>query len=166
MAAILDLQYARGLLLCAAAGATDVIDGYLARRFDSRSRAGAYLDPLADKFLLVAVYVALFETGAAPRWMALLVLGRDALILLMAAFALAFTSIRDFPPSRWGKISTTVQVCSALVFMAARAWPGSSLEWLLPPAIWLTAATTAWSGVDYAVSGRRRLGRHAPTAHV
>jgi cardiolipin synthase (CMP-forming) len=155
--AIMRERYALALLLCAIAGVTDGFDGYLARRFQWRSRVGAYLDPLADKSLLVLVYLALGIAGAAPRWLVILVLGRDALILLMACAALAFTRIRDFPPSWWGKVSTTVQICSAVDFMAAKAWPAGLFEALVPLGVWLTAAGTLWSGVHYFWIAVRRL---------
>jgi cardiolipin synthase len=155
--AIMQGRFARALVLCAVAGVTDGLDGYLARRFDLDTRLGAFLDPLADKGLLVVVYLALGIADAVPRWLVVLVLGRDVMILLMAGLALLFTRIRDFPPSWWGKVSTTVQICSAVNFMAAKAWPGAMFDTLIPLGIGLTAAATAWSGVHYLWLGVQRL---------
>ncbi len=112
---ILHGQWTRALILLFAAGFTDVIDGFLARRFGQPTRVGAYFDPIADKILLVAIYIALGAAQAIPRWMVALVFGRDLLILGMAAYGLLFTSVRKFPPSVWGKISTFFQIAAALV---------------------------------------------------
>ena len=112
---ILHGQWTRALILFFAAGLTDVIDGFLARRFGQPTRVGAYFDPIADKILLVAIYIALGAAQAIPRWMVALVFGRDFLILGMAAYGLLFTSVRKFPPSVWGKISTFFQIAAALV---------------------------------------------------
>jgi len=154
---ILNHQSWMALLLCAAAGATDALDGWLARRWQAQSRFGAYLDPISDKILLVTVYLTLGAIHAAPRWLVGLILGRDILILAMAGVALAFTTLRDFPPSIWGKISTHLQIYAALIFLSAHAWPDSFVPRLVPVAIAGAAAGTAWSGVHYLATGIRRL---------
>jgi phosphatidylglycerophosphate synthase len=66
-----------------------VIDGFLARRFQISTRAGAYFDPIADKILLSVIYVSLGLAGAMPWWMVAVVFGRDVLILAMAGLRLA-----------------------------------------------------------------------------
>src|SRR5688572_6357044 len=96
----------QALLLCVIAGATDGIDGLIARRYGWVTRSGAYLDPIADKLLLTSVYVAFGIAGAVPVWLVGVVVGRDALILGMVGLGFLFTRVRDFPPSIWGKIST------------------------------------------------------------
>lgn len=154
---ILNHQSSTALLLCAAAGLTDALDGWLARRWQAQSRFGAYLDPISDKILLVTVYLTLGAIHAAPRWLVALILGRDILILAMAGVALAFTTLRDFPPSIWGKISTHLQIYAALIFLSAHAWPDSGVSGLVPVAIAGAASGTAWSGAHYLVTGIRRL---------
>ena len=118
---ILRGHYSRAIILLFAAGFTDVIDGYLARRLKASTPAGAYFDPIADKILLSVVYVSLGLAAAMPWWMVAVVFGRDILILAMAAYGLWFTSLRKFPPSVWGKISTFFQIAAALVVMGDRA---------------------------------------------
>ncbi|HTB18076.1 MAG TPA: CDP-alcohol phosphatidyltransferase family protein [Bryobacteraceae bacterium] len=118
---ILHNHYGRAIILLFAAGFTDVIDGALARRLQSSTAAGAYFDPIADKVLLSVIYVSLGLAGALPWWMVAIVFGRDILILAMAAYGLLFTSVRKFPPSVWGKISTFFQIAAALVVMGAHA---------------------------------------------
>ena len=118
---ILRDHFGRAIVLLFIAGFTDAIDGYLARSLNSSTRAGAYFDPIADKILLSVVYISLGAAGAMPWWMVGVVFGRDMLILAMAAYGLLFTTIRKFPPSVWGKISTFFQIAAALAVMAARA---------------------------------------------
>lgn len=139
------------LILLALAAATDAADGYLARRYAWTSRLGAWLDPIADKLLLTAVFISLGVLRVVPSWLVWLVIGRDALILLMAAMGLLFTRHRDFPPSVWGKISTVVQIGTAL---AGVAWCSMQLPDAL---VWLTAAVTIISGVHYLWRGVRLL---------
>jgi len=146
---ILNGAYPRAIALFFFAGITDAIDGFLARKLKQASRAGAYLDPIADKILLSGIYIALGFTHDIPWWMVAIVFGRDLLILAMAAYGLLFTSIRKFPPSVWGKISTLLQISAALAVMCARAGIPN------PTAIfvWTMLAATAWSGVNYAWRG-------------
>lgn len=148
-AAILHGFYGRAIVLFFAAGITDVIDGLLARRMGESTRVGAYLDPIADKILLSVIYISLGLVGAFPWWMVAIVFGRDVLILGMAAYGLLFTSIRKFPPSVWGKISTFFQISAALMVMCARAGIPSPVNL----AVWLMVAATLWSGFDYARRG-------------
>ena len=132
------------------AGVTDALDGWLARRLGAASHLGAYLDPVADKVLLSGAFLTLAVDGAIEAWLAALVLGRDALILLFAAGAFLFTkSVRSFEPSIWGKGSTAAQILFILaVLLHFVGFAGSPVVTGLK---WLTAALTAWSGIHYAV---------------
>jgi cardiolipin synthase len=142
---ILHGRYSRAIILLFIAGFTDVIDGFLARRLEIATRAGAYFDPIADKILLSVIYVSLGAAGAMPWWMVAIVFGRDVLILAMAAYGLLFTSVRKFPPSIWGKISTFFQIAAALVVMGARA----NISVPLTLALSLMLAATVVSGLHY-----------------
>ena len=145
-AAILEGSYGRAIVLFFLAGISDVIDGLLARRLKESTRVGSYFDPIADKILLVVVYISLGLARAMPWWMVALVFARDLLILAMAAYGLLFTSIRKFPPSVWGKISTFFQISAALMVMTERAGLPAPVDL----ALWLMVAATAWSGFHYA----------------
>jgi len=154
---ILHHNYRQALLLLVLAGLTDWLDGYLARRGGSVTRLGAYLDPVADKALLVTVYLALGGAALVPRWLVMIVVGRDVLILIFAGVALAATRQRNFDPSVWGKLSTLVQIVTGAAVLSNQAFPPSILStWaaLLPS---LTAVTTGWSGIHYAWRGVRTL---------
>jgi cardiolipin synthase len=148
--AILAGDKSRALALCVAGGLTDLLDGYLARRFGWSSRVGAWLDAIADKVLLSAVYVALFLVGAVPGWFMVLVFGRDLFILLLAGIGLLFTPLRDFPPSVWGKVSTNVQIGLAVVLLAG-------LDNLQTPLLYMSTGTTLFSGLHYFHSALKRL---------
>jgi len=150
---ILHDRYGRAIILLFAAGFTDVIDGALARRFQISTRVGAYFDPIADKILLSVVYIALGLAGALPWWMVAVVFGRDLLILAMAGYGLLFTSVRKFPPSVWGKISTFFQIAAALVVMGARA----GIPAPVTPALSLMVLGTAVSGLHYMWTGLQML---------
>jgi cardiolipin synthase len=146
---ILEGYYGRAIALSFFAGLTDVIDGLLARKMGEATPTGAYLDPIADKILLSAIYVALGIAKAIPWWMVGIVFARDVLILGMAAYGLLFTSIRKFPPSVWGKLSTFFQISAALMVMCSRAgFPAP-----VTLAVWLMVAATVWSGLHYAWRG-------------
>ena len=99
-------------------GLTDLIDGFLARRFGWGSRLGEALDPVADKLFLVTLYIAMYQTGLMPGWAAALVLGKDAVLLVSAILVFAFTTIRRFPADMWGKVCTVCQGLAALVSLA------------------------------------------------
>jgi cardiolipin synthase (CMP-forming) len=148
-AAILQGSYLRALILFFLAGISDIVDGLLARRLGEATRVGAYFDPIADKILLAVIYISLGVAHDIPWWMVALVFARDLLILGMASYGLLFTSIRKFPPSIWGKLSTFLQISAALVVMGARAGIPAPVEL----ALWLMIAGTAWSGVHYAWRG-------------
>lgn len=141
-----------------AAALSDLADGWLARRFHWTSRAGAILDPIADKLLAATIFLALAVSGAIPAWFAALVLARDLFILAFAAWALAFRKIRDFPPRVWGKISTFFQFSAAAGAVIARTWPSFPALVLYPTVFWCAVLATLLSGADYFLAARRMLG--------
>jgi len=144
-------QYALALGVCVIAGLTDGLDGLVARRLQVSSRLGAYLDPIADKILLSGSFLTLGLDGAIEWWLAVVVLGRDAMILLFVAGAFLLTRIRNFPPSIWGKASTAAQIAFIMVVLAHFA--GYAAAPLVAGMKWLTAALAFWSGVHYAWVG-------------
>jgi cardiolipin synthase len=146
---ILHNRYGRAIVVLFAAGFTDVMDGFLARRLQASTPAGAYFDPIADKILLSVIYISLGAAGAIPWWMVAVVFGRDVLILAMAAYVLLFTPLRRFPPSVWGKISTFFQIAAALVVMGVNA----GIPAPVTLALCLMLFGTIVSGLHYAWRG-------------
>jgi cardiolipin synthase len=140
-----------------AAAVTDVIDGFLARNFGQSTPFGAYLDPVADKCLLSGLYLAFGATGTAPWWLVAIVLGRDLYILLAVLAVMSLTKVRKFPPSRWGKISTFVQILTAVAIMVQNIWQTSIFQGIAAAMVWLCAMFTVWSGVHYTIRGTQTL---------
>jgi cardiolipin synthase (CMP-forming) len=146
---LIEREYRTVLVLFAIAGLTDFLDGLAARRFGSASRMGAALDPLADKVLLSGTFLTLALTGAIETWVAVVVLGRDVLILAAAGVLYFTKSRRSFPPSTWGKISTVVQIVFVLVIVGQ---VGGGVFIALK---WATVALAVVSAADYARTASR-----------
>ncbi len=141
-------SFRTALVWFAIASATDVLDGFLARRFQASSRLGALLDPIADKVLLSGSFVVLGWESVIPFSLTIFVLGRDLMILAFAIVALARKTRRDFPPSVWGKASTAAQIGYVLFAVGHEAgWSPLAVAAILG---WITFALTIWSGIDYA----------------
>ncbi|PYF03416.1 cardiolipin synthase [Rhodopseudomonas faecalis] len=104
------------------AGISDAVDGFLAKRFNMASELGAMLDPLADKALLVSIYVALGIWGAVPRWIVILVVSRD--IMIVGAVIVSWVLGKPVPmkPLMVSKLNTVAQVTFAAVVLAALAF--------------------------------------------
>ena len=102
-----------------AAGVTDAVDGFLAKRFKMQTELGAYLDPLADKAMLVSIYVALGIIEAIPRWLVILVVSRD--IMIVGAVILSWLVHRPIPlkPILISKLNTVAQIALACMVLAA-----------------------------------------------
>lgn len=156
---ILEGSYWAAFWIFVIAGISDALDGFIAKRFDRRTRLGALLDPLADKALLVSVYVTLGIAGQLWAWLVVLVVFRDAMIvggfLLIQAIGAA---TKPFHPLFISKINTGVQVALVGYVLARRglgAEPGV-LDLVLSLAV---AATTLVSGLTYLVRWARILAR-------
>jgi len=152
------VELARGEYMIAgwtfgAAAFTDTIDGYIARRFGSTSRAGQYLDPVADKLLLSSIYIGLMLGKAIPTWVVVVVFGRDLWILVLSGIALRFTKYRELRPSVWGKASTFAQIMTAVSIMAARAYHNSIFGRISDGLVWVVVALAAVSAADYTARG-------------
>src|SRR6266511_1748494 len=106
-------------VLFLAAGVSDAVDGFLAKRFGMATALGAYLDPLADKAMLVSIYVALAVIGAIPLWLVILVVSRD--IMIVSAVILSWLVDRPvtLKPLLVSKLTTVAQITLALLVIAA-----------------------------------------------
>jgi cardiolipin synthase len=135
-------------ILFVIAGISDAVDGFIARRFDMRSEFGAYLDPFADKALLVSIYVALAVVGVLPGWLAVTVVSRD--VMIVAAIILSWLMRRpvEIKPLFISKINTTVQIAFAALVLGMLAFDVHP-EQLVLPAMVLVAALTIISAGAY-----------------
>ncbi|MFQ5778584.1 MAG: CDP-alcohol phosphatidyltransferase family protein [Terriglobia bacterium] len=150
--------WAMGLLL--AAGASDLLDGMLARRLQQRTSVGAYLDPIADKLLLSTAFIVLAIRGQVPWEVSIIVLGRDVLILAIGLVIIVGAGFRPFPPSVYGKACTTAQVVTVFLVVLTLLAPYRLLLSVKAGLLWLTVALTVVSGVHYAY----RTGKVLPAA--
>src|SRR5690348_1442369 len=139
-------RYTWALVILILAGLTDSMDGLLARSLNQKTSLGAYLDPIADKLLLSSSFVVLAFNGQIRWWLTILVLGRDVLILTAAAVILVAVGYRPFPPSVYGKITTTVQILLVFVVLAFAVFPGPVLLVVKQILVYLTAGFTVFSG--------------------
>jgi cardiolipin synthase len=106
-------------VLFLAAGVSDAIDGFLAKRFHMTTVLGAYLDPLADKALIVSIYVTLGVNGYIPRWLVILVVSRDILIIGGIMLSWVMGSPLKIKPLLVSKLNTVVQIAFACVVLAS-----------------------------------------------
>lgn len=140
--------YAWALYLFLAAGVSDALDGLLARQFQWRSRFGAIADPLADKLLMVASFLALSVLEHLPWWLFLLVLARDFVIVVGGLVYHRVIGPFQMQPSFLSKFNTFCQILLVFLvfFHLAYQMPGQSV---LDNLVWLVMATTISSGVHY-----------------
>jgi cardiolipin synthase len=106
-------------LLFLAAGISDAVDGFLAKRFGMATELGAYLDPLADKAMIVSIYVALGIAEAIPRWLVILVVSRDIMIVGAVMLSWLVDKPVALKPLMISKLNTVAQIVLALVVLGA-----------------------------------------------
>jgi cardiolipin synthase len=148
-------EFGWSLVVFLAAGLSDGLDGFIARRFDQQSSLGLIIDPAADKLLMTTAFVALTIPGVVagrhlpiPFWVTALVIGRDVLIIVVAAAIHIVTGFRGFRPSWLGKASTGVQVAAIGLVLIAAAFP--SINGIYLPTVYAVVAAFAFlSGVHY-----------------
>jgi cardiolipin synthase (CMP-forming) len=156
---ILDGRYLAAFWVFVVAGVSDALDGFIAKHFDRRTRLGALLDPLADKVLLVSVYVTLGIAGQIWAWLVVLVVFRD--VMIVGGFLL-IQALAGLPkpthPLFISKVNTGVQVAMVGYVLARRGLGAEAgpLDLLLGTAV---AATTVGSGLTYLVRWARILAR-------
>jgi len=150
-------RYGWALTILVAAGLTDTLDGLLARTLNQKTSLGAYLDPIADKLLLSSSFVVLALEGQIRWWLTILVLGRDVLLLTTAAVILLTAGYRTFPPSIYGKLTTTLQIVLVFTVLAAAVFDWRLFHVAERILVYLVAGFTVFSGFHYSVVVARRL---------
>jgi cardiolipin synthase len=152
---IVDGRYALALALCFVAGISDGVDGYLAKRFDWRTRIGALLDPIADKLLVAGTFMVLVYTGHIPLWLGILVIFRDVVIVGGATMYNFLIRPVEGEPTRISKLNTALQMLFVLFVLSRAAfdWPDQITIVVLGASI---VVTVVISGIDYVWSWARR----------
>jgi cardiolipin synthase (CMP-forming) len=148
---LLRHNYPQALLIFVIAGITDALDGFIARYFNQRTVLGAYLDPMADKLLLVSAFVALAVLEVIPSWVAILVIARDVIIFLGIAILTVTNKTYKIDPSIVSKFTTTAQIL--LIILVLFDPTRMKMALLHPPMLWATALLTIISGLHYIYVG-------------
>jgi cardiolipin synthase len=145
------------------AGISDAVDGFLAKRFDMTTEIGAYLDPLADKALLVSIYVALGITGNVPRWLVILVVSRDLMIIGAVILSWLVSKPINIRPLTVSKLNTAAQIVFAGLVLGSLGLdfnPG----WMMPTMMALVAILTLLSVGAYLREWVRHMGADQSSA--
>ena len=141
------------------AALTDALDGFIARTRGQRTELGRILDPLADKLLLTSAFVALAALGEIRRWLAIIVVSRDLILVGGSLLNYLLLGKLRVSPSPLGKLTTGLQFALVIAAVLDDLWPGAARG--LPLLTWATAAATVLSGLDYVVRGSRALAAEA-----
>lgn len=138
------------------AGCSDALDGFLARVLKQKTDFGAFIDPLADKLLLITSFITLAVLDILPEWLAVVVVSRDVLILGGIGILMLFGRAIAIRPSLLSKTTTFLQLAT-VVFHLGQEYI-ALLQGARVPLIFLTALCTILSGAHYIVIGFRILG--------
>lgn len=160
--AILNGEAIFALILMVAAGITDMLDGAIARFFNQRTTVGAYIDPLADKIMLISMFVTLFHIGKVPLFLFLAVIFRDVIIVLGAVAYEMVTHQLEMQPSMLSKATTFIQIVYVVTLLVHMAW--SMPQALLQGTQWAAFLLTCASGLHYMVAWTRKAANEESSA--
>ena len=149
--------FGAALTVFVAACVTDALDGMIARLTNQKTELGAFLDPMADKLLIVAAFVTLVLLGMLPVWLVIIVVSRD-IILVLGSVVIYFTG-HEFKarPSLIGKATTVLQLL-VVVLSLFLEYLGTKMM-LMPVLMWTTAIFTIASGIQYVSRGTKIVGQ-------
>jgi len=145
---IYDQRFKLALIVFLLMALTDIFDGYIARRWQQKTLLGSYLDPIADKLLLVSVFIYLARIDLVPVWLVIWTVLRDVLILSSSLFIRFTLGALKFPPTIYGKLTTFFQLALVLSVMLVAAFQVEAV-WLVTSLVWLTLIFTLYSGFHY-----------------
>ena len=152
-------QWHLALVVFCLAGLSDAVDGFLAKRFNMQSRLGQYLDPIADKVLLVSVFIVLGVQQHLPLWLVILVVSRD--ILIVGGLFLLFVMDQFYEPTphMLSKVNTATQIVLAGVVIAGMAFELAELAAVVELLVLVVAITTVTSGAAYMIAWWGRMNK-------
>ncbi|MCX6539189.1 MAG: CDP-alcohol phosphatidyltransferase family protein [Acidobacteria bacterium] len=153
------------LIVFVVAGITDGLDGLIARVTNQRTTVGAWLDPMADKLLLLTTFIVLSLPGIGltnklPLWLTVLIISRDLVIVLTVAVITLALGPRTFTPSIYGKAATATYIVTAIVVMLFNYLKQTSV--LVDVGIYASLVLTLLSGAHYVVHVRRIINEPPP----
>lgn len=143
-------EFLAAFWLFVVAGISDAVDGFIAKRFHSQTELGAYLDPLADKALLVSIYVSLGVLSEMPVWLVFLVVSRDIFIVCAVMLSWMLSQPVTMAPLMISKANTTGQILLVTVILADLAF-GLAMENIRTALVIVVAGLTALSAAAYLV---------------
>ena len=150
------------------AGVSDGVDGFIARHFNQRSKLGAYMDPAADKLLLVTIFIMLGYLGELPLWLVILAVSRDALIIAAVLLSTIMGNPVEMKPLMVSKVNTTAQITLAALVLGEHAF-SLDLGVLRPVLIYASGLLTVASAAAYLVAWLRHMSGYgedkAPDGH-
>ncbi len=156
--AVLDAHFKTAFFLFVLAGISDGLDGLIARRWKQGTKLGQYLDPIADKLLLSTLFVVLAHAGLIRRYITVLVLGRDIIILMVCTLLFVTVGLRNFKPSLLGKANTLAQILALTTTLLSRFYGPCALMEVRQAALWATVGLTTASGFHYVWLVGKRVG--------
>ncbi len=154
------------LVVFLAAGITDALDGLIARLTGQRTSLGAWLDPMADKLLLVTTFIVLTLPGVPltnhiPLWLTVFVISRDVVIVGVVAIVSLAAGPRTFRPSMLGKLATATFIVTSVVFMYFNYRQEQSI--VVDIVVWLSLTLTVVSAADYFMRLRKLVNESSPS---
>jgi cardiolipin synthase len=149
--------------LVVVAGLSDAVDGFLAKRFGLETGLGAYLDPLADKLLIVSLYIALGVSKALPLWLVVAVVSRDILIVAAVLISGVFGQPLQMKPLTISKANTVAQIVLAATVLAAEGF-SLQIDGVRSALVWITGTLTVLSLAIYLKTWLRHMAGYEPGA--
>jgi cardiolipin synthase len=153
---IMQGRWPAAFVLFVVAGVSDAVDGFIARRFDMRSEFGAYIDPIADKALLMSIFVTLAAAGVLPSWIAIVVVSRDLMIVSAVLLSWVMERPVEIKPLLVSKLNTAAQIGFAALILATKAF-GVDLQGFEDAATVVVAALTVASAGAYLAGWLRHM---------
>jgi cardiolipin synthase len=145
------------------AGISDGVDGFVARHFNQRSKLGGYLDPMADKLLLVSIFVVVGFMGELPLWLVIVAVSRDVLIVCAVLLSTVMGNPVEMKPLMVSKANTAVQIVLASVVLAELAF-AADFGPIRPALIVLSGLLTVASAGAYLVAWLRHMSKNGEGA--
>jgi cardiolipin synthase len=161
---ILIDQWRLALVVFCLAGLSDAVDGLLAKRFGMHSRLGQYLDPIADKVLLVSIFIVLGVQQHLPIWLVIMVVSRDFLIVGGLFLLYVFEQPYEPKPFLLSKINTAAQIILAAFVIASLAFALNGAAIYIRFLVAAAAFTTVASGIEYLMDWWRRMNKVEPNS--
>jgi cardiolipin synthase len=151
--------YGAALVVFVVAGVTDALDGMIARLTKSQTELGAFLDPMADKLLILSAFVTLVLLGKLPVWLSIIVVSRDVILVLGSIILYVTGHNLKVSPSIVGKATTLLQLMVVALTLVLINYNAQGIErGFLPVLQWTAAMVTIASGVQYVLRGMKMVG--------